>query len=327
MNLTNKRLWCYECGRETFVNQPPPPPPLPPPNFLETGQDAEDGATKSHDSGHGSYSTVRTETPEKTVFPFERAVGLNVGMSGDTSESSDGEDSRELHIEKPQGLVGLQNIGNTCYMNAALQALSNTIPLTRFFLECSAIVQIVSGDRKPCLSRTYMNLVKDIWIKKNGGYVTPSGILYGIRHFHAMFRGYHQHDTQEFLRNFMDQLHEELKQMAPPDPTVINDSDTFSLAMEEPALSANYDSSEGEYETCDSGVSERSSLSDDAEAPANTAKRKLSRSPSPGRKHRSRMQSSAVIGKCKNSIGTVHLVFLLSCFALYKSNDSGTNHK
>lgn len=68
--------------------------------------------------------------------------------------------------------------------------------------------------------------------------------------------------------------------------------------MDEPqTLGSNCDSSEGEYETCDSGVSERSSLSDDAEAPtSNATKRRMSRSPSPARKHRMRMQSATVIG-------------------------------
>lgn len=110
-----------------------------------------------------------------------------------------------------------------------------------------------------------------------------------------MFRGYYQHDTQEFLRNFMDQLHEELKQLTPPESPSI-DSDTFSLAMEEPGgISSSYDSSEGEYETCDSGVSERSSLSDDNERPATVAKRRLSRSSSPGRRMRTRLHSNPVV--------------------------------
>lgn len=286
LNLSTNRLWCYKCKSEVFLDA----------NNKAYDSDAENESfpLQSLDSGHGSYSTLRTNSPDKqtNMFNFD-SVGLNVAMnSGDASESSDNEDDLDYSMDKPMGLVGLQNIGNTCYMNAALQALSNTEPLTKFFLDCGLVVQLLSDGRKPGLSRTYLALMRDIWLKRNGGYVTPSGILYGIRTVHPMFRGYHQHDTQEFLRNFMDQLHEELKQVAPPEPASSSE-DTFSLAMEEPTFSSSYDSSEGEYETCDSGVSERSSLSDDTERPSTSSstKRRLSRCGSPNRRQRQRLQS------------------------------------
>ena len=124
------------------------------------------------------------------------------GVLGTRQEESEPEHSTE-------GLVGLSNLGNTCYMNSAIQCLSNTPALTRFFLSCP---DLVPRDVKPALGQAYGKLMVDLWQSegRGHGYVAPTGVLHSIKQAWPAFRGFQQHDAQEFLRCCMDQLHKEL---------------------------------------------------------------------------------------------------------------------
>lgn len=76
MNLVTKRLWCYECTREVFL-EPPLQTTTNNTIIYDSDQEMEGCTYRSRDSGHGSYSTLRTSTPERgNVFAFERTVTL-----------------------------------------------------------------------------------------------------------------------------------------------------------------------------------------------------------------------------------------------------------
>uniref|UniRef100_A0A669BQN1 Ubiquitin carboxyl-terminal hydrolase n=1 Tax=Oreochromis niloticus TaxID=8128 RepID=A0A669BQN1_ORENI len=151
---------------------------------------------------------------------------------------------------RARGLTGLKNIGNTCYMNAALQALSNCPPLTQFFLECGGLVRT---DKKPALCKSYQKLVSDLWHKNRPSYVVPTNLFQGIKAINPMFRGYAQQDSQEFLRCLMDQLHEELKEQL-PEPC----DQSHGIAMDDSPEEDNHSQSDNDFQSCEScGSSER----------------------------------------------------------------------
>ena len=112
------------------------------------------------------------------------------------------------------GATGLSNLGNTCYMNAALQCLSNTHILTEYFQQKCHLAEINKLNpigTKGAVARSYGNLIRDLW--RGSVSVAPSRLLDTIAHHAPQFRGNIQHDSQELLGFVIDGLHEDLNRI------------------------------------------------------------------------------------------------------------------
>lgn len=110
------------------------------------------------------------------------------------------------------GLTGLKNVGNSCYQNATLQCLSATIPLAKFMLDGSykkAINKVNPLGTQGALAESFAHLIKVMWSEQYT-FVSPVTFRDAIGRFQSTFKGFDQHDSQEFLAFLLDGLHEDL---------------------------------------------------------------------------------------------------------------------
>ncbi|KAG1650828.1 Ubiquitin carboxyl-terminal hydrolase 3 [Nymphon striatum] len=129
-------------------------------------------------------------------------------------------------------IVGLRNLGNTCFMNAVLQSLSNIQQFSGYFKQLPSLDSTpVKNGRKPPQTRTsdvdtvllaeeLRKILILLW-QSGKGAISPESLFTVIWKVVPRFRGYQQQDAHEFLRYMLDRLHTELLGILPfsNDPT------------------------------------------------------------------------------------------------------------
>ncbi|EOY33223.1 hypothetical protein QUC31_019057 [Theobroma cacao] len=112
------------------------------------------------------------------------------------------------------GLTGLQNLGNTCFMNSAIQCLAHTPKMIDYFLGdyCREINHDNPLGMNGEIASAFGDLLRKLWAP-GATPVAPRTFKAKLARFAPQFSGFNQHDSQELLAFLLDGLHEDLNRV------------------------------------------------------------------------------------------------------------------
>ena len=164
-----------------------------------------------NDNKFYSQNQIFSSRPTNSIinmnYPLKQNETQNYGYSynfkkENNSYNNNSSSSNDVSTTK----IGLQNLGNTCYMNTTLQILLHTPNFINRLIQNQNII-----DYKSTISQKFLNLINQI--NKNSYAISPIDFKSSFSMKHRQFAGYDQCDTQEFCRVLLEDINSELNKI------------------------------------------------------------------------------------------------------------------
>ncbi|KAK4705241.1 hypothetical protein P7C70_g972, partial [Phenoliferia sp. Uapishka_3] len=171
--------------------------------------------------GGGFFNTMEKTNSLTPKYKDKENGKAVAGSSGSGSNSLFGNIAGALTRSKSntrgaqRGLTGLSNLGNTCFMNSALQCMSNTKELQEYFT--SGVYKSEINRDNPLgmngqVAEAFGQLIERLWSSSSSSYA-PREFKQALSKFAPSFSGYGQQDSQELLAFLLDGTHEDLNRI------------------------------------------------------------------------------------------------------------------